>query len=193
MPKLKIADIERWDDVDLAQMSREELEAWARQVWELARRLANQLGQDSTNSSRPPSSDDPYRRGTQAGSGGGRGGEQEQPADQDKKAGSRASAISAQASSAMETARKRPGKQPGAQGCWRTQPLVITAPDAEHYPPACNCGAASCVEQKTRQVSAHLVCDLERGDGQLRITVVKHCYFAITWSCGHKTIAAMLV
>jgi len=120
-------------------------------------------------------------------------GAQEQPADQDKKAGSEASASSAQASSAKDKARKRPGKQPGAQGCWRTQPLVITAPDAEHYPPACDCGAASCVEQKTRQVSAHLVCDLERGDGQLRITVVKHCYFAITWSCGHETIAAMLV
>ena len=92
MPKLKIADIERCDDVDLAQMSREELEAWAREVWELARRLANQLGQDSTNSSRPPSSDDPYRRGAQAESGGGTDGEQEQPADQDKKAGSEASA-----------------------------------------------------------------------------------------------------
>ncbi len=171
MPKLKIADIESCDEVDLAQMSREELEAWARQVWELARRLANQLGQNSTNSSRPPSSDDPYRRGTQVGSGGGQDGEQEQPADQAKKAGSGASASSAQASSAKDKARKRPGKQPGARGCWRTQPLVITAPDAEHYPPACDCGAASCIEQKTRQVSAHLVCDLERGDGQLRIPV----------------------
>ena len=56
-PRLK--DIRR---TDLAAMSREEVEAWGWRQHELARELANRLGADSRTSSRPPSSDDPYRR-----------------------------------------------------------------------------------------------------------------------------------
>ena len=46
---------------ELAAMSREELETWGWRQHELARELANRLGADSRTSSRPPSSDDPYR------------------------------------------------------------------------------------------------------------------------------------
>ena len=52
-------DIKR---TDLAALSRKELEDLAWRLHELARSLANRLGEDSTTSSRPPSSDDPYRR-----------------------------------------------------------------------------------------------------------------------------------
>ena len=52
-------DVQR---TDLATMSRAELEAWGWRQHELARELANRLGADSRTSSRPPSSDDPYRR-----------------------------------------------------------------------------------------------------------------------------------
>jgi len=51
-------DVQR---TDLAAMSREELEAWGWRQHELARELANRLGADSRTSSRPPSSDDPYK------------------------------------------------------------------------------------------------------------------------------------
>ena len=44
-------------------MSREELEELAWRQREALRLLANRAGEDSTTSSRPPSSDDPYRRG----------------------------------------------------------------------------------------------------------------------------------
>jgi hypothetical protein len=43
-------------------MSREELEELAWRLRELARSLANRASEDSSTSSRPPSSDDPYRR-----------------------------------------------------------------------------------------------------------------------------------
>lgn len=180
MAKLKIADIAAYDRADLAHLSREELEDWAWRSYEWGRSLANQLAQNSTNSSRPPSSDDPYRRS-------GRGGkkpetdDRPQP-DQNKKVG-------AEASAKGKTA-KRAGKKPGAPGYWRTQPLVTTGEDIKHFPPACACCAAPGPEQKIRQVSAHSVCDLDRSEmGLLRITVIKHCYFAITWGCGHETIA----
>jgi hypothetical protein len=83
---------------------------------------------------------------------------------------------------AKNKAGKRPGKQPGAPGRWRSQPLIANGQDAEHYPPACDCGATPAIERQTRQISARHLCDLERGDKGLQVTIVKHCYFAIAWN-----------
>ena len=47
---------------DLLAMPPEEVVALAWRQREALRSLANRLGEDSTTSSRPPSSDDPYRR-----------------------------------------------------------------------------------------------------------------------------------
>ena len=63
MPRRFDPDLNDMERTDLAAMSREELEELAWRLHELARSLANRAGEDSTTSSRPPSSDDPYRRG----------------------------------------------------------------------------------------------------------------------------------
>jgi len=55
----ELNDIKR---TDLASMSRGELEDLAWRWREMARSLANGAGEDSSTSSRPPSSDDPYWR-----------------------------------------------------------------------------------------------------------------------------------
>jgi Family of unknown function (DUF6444) len=47
---------------ELSAMSHEQLEDLAWRQAEALRSLANRLREDSTTSSRPPSSDDPYRR-----------------------------------------------------------------------------------------------------------------------------------
>jgi transposase len=195
MPKLKIADIEGYDRADLERLPREELEDLLWRLLELTRHQANQLGQNSTNSSRPPSSDDPYRRSGQGGkeprNDSTEDGDQPQPGQGEKAAGE----ASAAPAPAKGKATKRAGKKPGAPGCWRTQPLETTGEDVKHFPSSCDrCVAGTGrglagTAQKTRQVSAHLVCDLERGEMGLRITVVKHCYFAATCDCGHEAIA----
>jgi transposase len=169
-------------------MSREELETWARQGWELAWRLANQLGQNSTTSSRPPSSNDPYRRDKKPEGGGAKNGDRRR-AEQDRKADGETSALPAQPPANKNKVPRRPGKQPGAKGWWRTQPLEANRPDVEHCPAACDCCETPGAGRKTRQSSAHFVCDLDRGGKGLQIAVVEHVYFAITWSCGHETIA----
>jgi hypothetical protein len=46
----------------LRDLTREELEELTWQLVEVARSLVEKAKQNSTNSSRPPSSDDPYRR-----------------------------------------------------------------------------------------------------------------------------------
>jgi hypothetical protein len=64
--RLRIPELTRYERADLSDLPRVELEDLAWRFRELLRSLANRLGEDSTTSSRPPSSNDPYRhrRGT---------------------------------------------------------------------------------------------------------------------------------
>ena len=180
MPRPRNTDIEENLNLDLTKLSREEIEAWGRRGWKTAHTLDNQLNQDSTNSSRPPSSDNPYKRAERRG----------------HKADGEASAVSgAEVSAPAKTkSGKRPGKQPGAPGFWRTQPLIATAADINHVPPPCGCCANSGGDEKPRQssqrkVGAHFVYELERGQMGLQITMTKHCYYAVAWACGCETVA----
>ena len=168
-------DIKR---TDLATMSREEVEEWGWRQHELARSLANRLGKDSSTSSRPPSSDDPYRRGERgksaaAGPGG----------------GETSAAIPESAGKPEERkAGKAPGKQPGAKGHWRCQPIVVSG-EIPHAPTVCAaCGAVLRLDLKRRCVGAHNSLELVRGEMSLQVTATKHLYFAVRCLCGHETI-----
>src|SRR4051812_50208028 len=75
MPRLRIPELTEFERADLSGLPRQELEDLAWRFPELARALANRVSEDSTTSSRPPSSDDPYRRDQRGGPGpGGHGG-----------------------------------------------------------------------------------------------------------------------
>src|SRR5271156_4003014 len=108
-------------------MSREELEELAWRWRELARSLANSAGEDSSTSSRPPSSDDPYRRG-----------ERGKPAAADRDGGAAPSAAPPEnAGERCEKKTAKPaGKKPGAKGFWRSQPIVVSA-EIPHAPIVC--------------------------------------------------------
>ncbi len=104
---------------DLATMPREELEERAWRWHELAREFANRAGEDSSTSSRPPSSDDPYRRGDRA---------KPAAATPDDADDAKNSAAPEKADKPAEKKSARPaGKQPGAKGFWRSQPIVTSA------------------------------------------------------------------
>jgi len=155
---------------ELAAMSREELETWGWRQHELARELANRLGADSRTSSRPPSSDDPYR---------GDGGDGKPPATPAGKTGK-----------PDEKKAARPaGKRPGTKGFWRSQPIVTSA-EVLHTPTACAaCGAALGPDLERRCVEAHNSLELERGVMSLQVTATKYVYFAVRCPCGHETVA----
>jgi len=159
-------------------MSREELEEWAWRRHERARELANRLSEDSKTSSRPPSSDDPYRRG-----------ETNKPAAD---GGDEAKTPPAPAEKTSEAAEKKAakpaGKRPGAKGYWRSQPIVTSA-DVPHAPTVCAaCGAALGPDLKRRCVEAHNSFELVRGPMSLQVAATKHVYFAVRCSCGHETV-----
>ena len=187
MPCLSIPDLAQIDRTDLSGLSREELEEVAWQACQAVRRLANRLGEDSRTSSRPPSLDDPWRRG---------GGGTEAGADKSASAGDSGvgpqAGTKAEQAGKTEAAKKEPrpaGKRPGMPGHWRRQPIVASA-EVVHLPPVCDhCKAAIGAGQQGRQVSAHYVFELERGEGELRVVAQKHCYFAAVCACGHESVA----
>ncbi len=174
----ELNDIKR---ADLANMSREELEERAWRWRELARELANRAGEDSSTSSRSPSSDDPYRRGESGkadSDGADRGEDAKTPSAPPEKTGER-----------VEKKSARPaGKQPGAKGFWRSQPIAPSL-EVAHAATACAaCGAAFGPDLKRRCVGAHVSLELARGEMSLQVTATKHVYFATPCSCGHETV-----
>ena len=179
MPRLSIPELSQYERADLSVLPRKELEDLAWLFREVARTLANRLGEDSTTSSRPPSSDDPYRRGQ-------RNGKPPASQDHDDGEGQEAGAPAGK----DKTPAKPPGKRPGMPGHWRRQPIVVNR-EVEHVPMVCEaCQAALGAERKGRHVSAHHVFELDRGEMGLQVTASKHSYFAASCACGHETVAS---
>jgi IS1 family transposase len=158
-------------------MSREELEELAWRWREMARSLANHAGEDSSTSSRPPSSDDPYRRQ-----------ERGKPDADDADADPSETAPEQAGKPDKNKTGKSAGKQPGAKGHWRCQPIVVSA-EVEHAPMACQaCAAALDLVLKRRCVSAHNSLELVRADMALQVTATRHSYFALRCPCGHDNV-----
>jgi hypothetical protein len=171
-------DIKR---TDLAAMSREEVEEWGWRQRELARALANRLGEDSKTSSRPPSSDDPYRRGER----------DKLVSDSPDRADDAKTPPAPREKSGKPDEKKtgRPaGKQPGAKGFWRSQPIVASA-EVPHAPFVCAaCGAALGPDLERRCVGAHNSLELARSDMSVQVTATKHVYFAVSCPCGRDNV-----
>ncbi len=178
MPRRFDTDLKDIKRSDLATMSREEVEAWGWRQHELARELANRLGADSKTSSRPPSSDDPYRRG-----------EKEDAASASPSAGGEAKTASTRPEKTGKPGNRKAGKQPGSKGFWRSQ-RIVTSTEVPHAPMACAaCRAALGPDLARRCVSAHNSLELARGEMSLQVTATKHAYFAVRCPCGHETVA----
>jgi hypothetical protein len=165
-------------------MSRSDLIRFAVEAAEMVRLLANRAAADSSNSSRPPSSDAPWRRD--------RAGKLATAEDHSVTAVAPEpeAAAAAKADKKPETPEKPSGRRPGTPGSWRRQPLVVHE-EVPHRPLICGaCHADLDDETPGRLVSAHHVLELERGDMALRVSAKKHCYFAVRCCCGHETVAA---
>jgi IS1 family transposase len=185
-PTLTPDSLTELDPETLRDLSRETLEKLAAQLIELARYQANQLNQNSTNSSRPPSSDSPYDRQAERGKG---------KVDDDKKDddgaddGGQAGSAAAGSDGDKKSSAKRPGKRPGTPGHWRHQAIVAEG-EVEHAPERCKqCCAALGIGHRGRMASAHYVYELERDPQGIRISCRKHCYFTARCDCGHGTVA----
>jgi len=181
---------------DLAQMDRPYLEALEHErlvdvacnLREFAVEQVERLEQNSTNSSRPPSSDSPYQKGAKGGSVANEAEKQSPSADDtDKKDTAQVSTPTDQ--SQPEPAKRSPGKQPGAQGVWRSEPLIPKA-TIPHYPEQCAaCNARVEVPQDCAPYMGHHVLELEKTPSGICIVCTLHHYYIAVCHCGHETKA----
>jgi transposase len=169
--------------VDLSSMDRSFFEALSPEARvELLCRLhalaiepAEKLARDSTNSSRPPSSDGPFgpASGTPTGA----------------VPPSTLPPASPPTSAPPPRSGRKPGKQRGSKGIWRCAALQAER-DENHYPTLCAaCGTPFEMWDRQTGHSAHLVLDLERTAGGIRIACVRHRYHASECACGIRTAA----
>src|SRR5689334_6431336 len=169
--------------VDLSDMDRSFFEALSPEarvellcrLHALAMEQAEKLARDSTNSSRPPSSDGPFgpASGTPTGT----------------VPPSALPPTSPPAPAPSPRSGRRPGKQRGSKGIWRCEALQAER-DENHYPTACAaCGTPFEMWDRQGGHSAHFVLDLERTAGGIRIACVRHRYHATECACGVRTAA----
>ena len=115
----------------------------------LTRAQNARLSENSRTSSRPPSSDDPYRREERRQKGE-PGGSADQTALPDTNAGE-------PKGPGEPTGARRPGKPLGAKGFWRSEPILVSG-EREHAPLTCEaCGQNLEAEASRRKVGAHVV------------------------------------
>jgi len=198
-------------DHDLRQLNEERLRALLEKnpvaLLQLASRLADdlkeareRLNQNPSNSSRPPSSRDPWFRA----------GDEDDTEDDEENADDRSDKKpkeSAGASSKKDDAhgnehpekktgkdrspkpKNKPGKQPGAQGFGRPRELVVNE-TIHHRPERC----ALCDDPlKPESAVAHTgfyTIELVLGEPErpgLTLWVTKHIYYTTACACGHET------
>jgi len=174
---------------DLSRMNRAVFEALDHdQLVELTCRLhavatdlAERLAMNSTNSSRPPSSDPPFGKGGAVAAGSG---------DAGVTAGVGSSTPPVPSRKPPQVGGRKPGKQPGAKGKWRDEPLKAERTE-RLWPCTCDgCGMPlEMWDKEVRTGAAFSVLELERTSGGIRIVCVEHRYQVVACTCGHETEA----
>ena len=173
--KLRPGDLRDLNRPRFEKLSSADLVEMCVSLHALAVEQAERLSGNSGNSSKPPSSDDPYRRNQLVDAGKGAAGASTKAGDPP----------------VSDSPRRPAGHQIGAPGKWRSSPLVATD-NVDHLPPSCCavCGQSYSAIMERRCASAHYVMDLERRDDGIGVTCRLHRYFAIRCSCGHETASA---
>ena len=156
------------------------------------------LEQNSSNSSRPPSSELPWQgkpkeeENEEGMEQSGEGGNGQGARDRHEEKQSRGDEQARGESGAAPKPPRRAGQQPGAPGHGRTQSLPIDQ-EEHHHPTQCaGCGAALGEGNADRIHSASLAIDLREPSGEsagLEVIQTKHIYHESQCGCGHWTRA----
>lgn len=180
----------------LGSLPQEKLIKVAENLLDNLKDARDSLNQNPQNSSRPPSSQDPWLRAKL----------EEEPESNEKE--TEAGEFEAQSDLADEPSENNPpdeeqaseksvrkkserkaGKQKGAVGVGRTQKLLITAEDI-HYAAVCVVCNAPLKKEEFVAVTGHYVIDIEIEEQQkqgIHLTNIKHIYGDTRCDCGHIT------
>ena len=180
---------------DLAQIDRTYLQSLEREplidvtckLRDFSAELLERLAQNSSNSSKPPSSDDPYSKGNK-GNGDSKDDSDKSASAEDKKS-QPAEGGSSTESSQSDDPKRFAGRQPGSQGFWRSETPVPES-TIPHYPGHCViCGKEVDVPEESRPYMGYYVYELEKTASGIRIFCTLHHYYGAVCDCGHETKA----
>ena len=180
---------------DLAQIDRSYLQSLEKEtVIDLACKLRDfsvalveRLEQNSNNSSKPPSSDNPYDKGNK-GNSDSKNDDAKSSSAEDKENKTTEKGASAKSSQPDDSSRSA-GRQPGSQGFWRSETPV---PESimPHYPSVCViCGKEVDVPGGSRPYMGYYVYEVDKTASGIGISCTLHYYYAAVCDCGHETKA----
>jgi len=175
---------------DLAQIDRSYLQSLKKEsVIKLACRLRDmnidlleRLDQDSSNSSKPPSSNSPYKKKPPVS----KGDEPKRTSGEDTKEEATEKDAKPEGSKGHDSNRAA-GRQPGSQGFWRAETPVAerTVP---HYPDVCAiCGKDLNGREEALPYMGYYVYELEKTELGIRTVCSLHHFYSGVCECGHET------
>lgn len=178
----------RLDKHDLAQMNldyfrsleKEQLVEVANNLHQLAVNQLEKLEVNSSNSSKPPSTDNPYQKSESLNTTA-QIQDQELSSNKKKKKG-----FAPKESDNSSSEKRRAGKQLGSEGFWRKSPLIAEQ-IIPHYPSHCAACNQNYVSQSDKPYMGHYVLELEPETSGFRIVCQLHHYYQGTCRCGHVT------
>ncbi len=147
--------------------------------------------EDSSNSSKPPSGDGPFRRGKRPKS-------EEAPEEnsdesgEEKPEGVSAECAAEDGANADEPERRKPGRQIGAEGFGRVEEMPPERTE-DHWPETCSpCSRDLAKPPCLSAYAGHNTYELEKDAGlnQIRIVRTLHRYHTVVCRCGHENKAA---
>lgn len=182
-------DLNQISGESLNKMNKSDLVRLTLRLRDFGIELYERLNQDSSNSSRPPSTDNPYDKKK-------RSNETEQSNEEEQKQDVEIADKDSTADNDKSTecqkdpgdsdngAKRKPGRQFGSQGFGRTgRPKVDHT--VHHHPQQC----VICSAELDPQVTPHTgyyTYELERTENGLKISCTLHYYYSAVCECGHE-------
>ena len=185
-------DLRQMNDKYLLSLPHEKLTAVAINLLNDLKDARDRLNQNPHNSSRPPSSQEPWVKAKFAEESESSEEESSEPQDNFPDEPSEDNAAEREKNSVKNTKKKpkrKAGKQKGAKGFGRTQKLPITGENI-HYAVVCAVCNSHLKEERFTAFTGHYVIDIKVGEQQkpgIQLTNTKHIYGDTLCDCGHIT------
>lgn len=174
---------------DLAQMSRDYFQSLEKErlveVADNLHRLAveqwEKINSNSSNSSQPPSGDNPFEKPNSSSSSTG----DSSKGDSESTASFAKNLVQQQQVKESKSKRK-PGRQKGSKGFGCSKPVSI-AKTIPHYPNHCSACNQALRQSESKPYMGHHVLELETTESRLQVVCQLHHYYQSSCSCGHQS------
>jgi len=184
-------DLKQIEREYLASLSWEQLLHLSEKMLDDLRDARDRLNQTPENSSRPSGSYAPWEQAAFSE-------EEKQTEDvedrEEKEAQEKADKATKNEAEADEAesnpqigSKRKPGKQPGAKGVGRQVEMAVTGEKVHQASECAGCGKGFTEEASFQPTTGLYVLDIEKGEGGIKVTHVKHIYGERCCSCGHVT------